>query len=172
MINIDLCLRLCLSVSATQSHWRWAKEARACSRPLLQTVLCYHVIWFVATNALTWSSFKPVRLKSKWMFVPSQKESLLYQMGKTWGHSDSDLWGPKCNEFIFEFRWTFAQNLKMYPEGVAEMMCSHKRSARKDRWMDRRRENITPPATAIAGADALTLHCVRLTGKPWMIFSY
>lgn len=58
----------------------------------------------------------------------------------------------------------------MYPEGVAEMMCSHKRSARKDRWMDRRRENITPPATAIAGADALTLHCVRLTGKPWMIF--
>lgn len=93
-------------------------------------------------------------------------------MGKTWGHSDSDLWGPKCNEFIFEFGWTFAQNLKMYPEGVAEMMCSHKRSARKDRWMDRRRENITPPATAIAGADALTLHCVRLTGKPWMIFSY
>lgn len=64
------------------------------------------------------------------------------------------------------------KNLKMCPEGVAEMMCSHKRSARKDRWMDGRHENITPPATAIAGADALTLHCVRLTGKPWMIFCY
>lgn len=39
MINIDLCLRLYLSVSATQSHWRWAKEARACSRPVTDTFM-------------------------------------------------------------------------------------------------------------------------------------
>ena len=52
-------------------------------------------------------------------------------------------------EFIRKMSQMFVPNLKKFPQGVPEILCSKKCDGQKDGQP----ENIKPPATAVAGAE-------------------